>query len=58
MRKLILVEITPTYDTRASKHRRVRQSVNHIYLKTIALKKLIMNLVKQVKELLNMPLFP
>ena len=30
--------IPPTYNTRASKHSRVRQSVNHIQLKTIALK--------------------
>ena len=29
---------TPTYDTCASKHSRVRQIVNHIQFKTIALK--------------------
>ena len=32
------LRITPTYNTCASKHSRVRQSVNHIQFKTIALK--------------------
>jgi hypothetical protein len=40
----------PTYYTCASKHSRVRQLVNHIQFKTIALKFFMMNLIAEQAE--------